>query len=447
MNHPATYVYRKLIPNGVEISLERKTYQITYPLTLWQQFPEFFRQNFADFLTYALTVHLCLNGHQKLIYNFPHPPIEPFIFESMMYSFGETVLISQNKLLMRDLIKDFYNKNLNIEFTGRPRFSRFKNIARNTKNRVIIPFSFGKDSLLTFALSRELGIEPQLVFFQEPKSPYENRQKSKLADRFAKNFSIDVNFFPVAPGRLRHNEGNYWGWDLLFTQYTLMLVPYIFGLRARYLFWSHEFDCNDFFANHEGYKINPVFEQSSRWLLVLNNVARFLGSNVLFASLIEPINEISTTWILHHRYPEIAKFQFSCFAEEKDRANRRWCGRCEKCATIYLFFCALGIDPKVVSFKESMFGDEKKKLFVLFDNLERKDTWRDQQLLAFLLAYKKGIKGELIKEFKIKYLKEAEARERELRSYFFGIHPSDTLTYELKSHLLKIYQEELSSLQ
>lgn len=433
--------------------MDRKNYQITYPTNIWREFPENYRQTFADSLTYALTLHLCLNGHAKLIYGFPHPAIEPYLFEDMMYSLGETTIVGDEKQPLSGLIKNFYNRNINIEFTGRPRFSRFQNIPRNTKNRAVIPFSFGKDSLLTFSLCRELGINPYPVFFQEPKSPFENRHKKRLAEKFLDEFDADVTFFPVASGRLRQNEGNYWGWDLLLTQYSLMLIPYVFGFRARYLFWAHEQDCNVLFDNPEGYKVNPVFEQSKRWLLTLNHVARDLGSNAIIASIIEPINEIATTYVLHHRYPEIAKYQFSCFAEEEKLAGRRWCGECDKCVMMNIFLLALGIDPKTVGLHENLLTARKKPLYLLFRGEKskfwvggKKDLWWDEQLLAFYLAYKNGAKGALIDEFKKKFLKEARARERELRLLMFGIHSADTLTYELKKPLLRIYQEELSPL-
>lgn len=446
MKQPAIKVDRKLLQNGLEISVDRKNFQITYPLAIWREFPEVYRQNFADSLAYVLTIYLTMESKEQIIFNFPHPSIEPYAFESMIYSFGETVTVSNDNHEISALIKNFYNRNLNLEFRGRPRYSRFEKISRNSKNRAIIPFSFGKDSLLTFALTRELGIEPFPVFFREPKSPFENKQKRRLAEAFYAEFGTNVVFFPVSPGRLREVEGNYWGWDLLFTQYTLLLLPYFFGLRSKYLFWAHEQDCNALYANDEGFLVNQVFEQSSRWVLTLNHIARGLGSNTLIASIIEPIDEISTTYVLHHRFPKIAKFQFSCFAEEKTRASRRWCGLCEKCATMYLFFQALKIDGRSVNLKENMFSDKKKSLFVLFSDSNRKDSWRDQQLLAFYMAYKNNSKGALIDQFKKKYLKEASRREKELRANFFGIHNPQTLTYELRAPLLKIYKEELSSM-
>lgn len=454
MKQAATHVIRRIISNGIEISLDRKKYEILYPANIWHEFPDVYRQNFADAVAYALTMHLCLNGHGKIVYNFPHPQVEPFFFEGMVYSMGQTTLLGDKEVRTSDLLRSFYNRNLNISFTGRPRYSRFRNINRNTRNRTVIPFSFGKDSLLTFALSRELGIEPYPVFFREPKSPFENRHKKKLADRFFEEFAMDINFFPVSAGRLRQTVGNWWGWDMLLTQYSLLLIPYLFGLRARFMFWAHEQSCNEFFTDAEGFSINPVFEQSRRWLLTSNNLARELGSNATFSSIIEPIHEIAVMRILHHRYPEIGKYQLSCFAEEDASATKRWCGKCSKCARIYIFMLALGINPKTVGLTENLLGRKKRHLYAVFKNGDTKSSvydqsglGRDEQLLAFYLAYKKGAKGELMKEFARESLLEAKSRERELRERFFGIHSTETLPYELKKPLLKIYREELSNLQ
>lgn len=453
MKSNATNVFRKILPNGVELSLDRKNYQILYPTHIWKEFPDVYRQNFADSLAYALTMHLCLNGHAKIIYDFPAPQIEPYIFEGMVYSLGETTLLEGKETRTSDLLRLFYNRNLNVEFSGRPRLTRFKNVNRNSRNRAIIPFSFGKDSLLTFALCQELGIDPYPVFFREPKSPFENRHKRKLADRFFDEFDVDVNFFPLSPGRLRQTVGRWWGWDLLLTQYTMLLVPYFFGLRSRYLFWAHEQSCNDFIADAEGYSINPVFEQSARWLLTSNNLTRNFGTNVVLSSLVEPIHEIAIMKILHHRYPEIAKYQLSCFSEEDAAARKRWCGQCSKCARIYIFMMALGINPKTVGLNEPLLGQKKKELYGLFDGegedsgvYDKSGLGRDEQLLAFYLAYQRGVKGELMKDFSKKFLLEAKSRERELREKFFSAYEPKSQPYELRAPLLKIFKTELSDM-
>ncbi|MBI2617788.1 hypothetical protein HYW55_06655 [Candidatus Gottesmanbacteria bacterium] len=450
------HIYRSIVRNGLEIRVGRKKkYLLTYPTSIWQEFPEVYRQTFADSLTYFMTMHLSLVNAHSLVYHFPPPITEPFFFKGMIYSLGETVLTDSGNVTMTELLRLFYNKSFGTEFLGRPRYARFKNVNRNSWKRAVIPFSFGKDSLLTFALTRELGITPYPVFFREPHSAFENRHKAKLASRFFDEFDIDVNFYPLTAGWLRQTEDKLWGWDLLLTQYTMLLIPFIFGIRSKYLFWAHEAGCNDTFIDREGFIVNPVFEQSAKWLLSSNAMAKALGCNAIFASLIEPLNDLAILKILHFRYPEIGKYQLSCFADEEPSKTRRWCGICSKCARIYIFLVALGIDPKRVGFTQVMLGKEKRRLFPVFPRksgvldsaYDQSGLGRDEQILAFTMAVERGVNGELIHEFKKMFGREARSRKKELKERFFSVYPSRTITYELKKPLYTIYEEELKPLR
>ncbi len=446
------HIYRELLPAGIQMEIGRKSYEIIYDSSVWKEFPEALRQNFADGLTYALTSHLTFLNNNFLIYHFPTPLIEPYIYEALNFAMPETILVD-SKARTSKVLQMLYNSRFQIEFRGRPRYSRPQKVIRNTKNRAIIPFSFGKDSLLTFALCQELGIKPYPIFFREPKCAFENKHKTRLADKFFDEFNVDVQFFPVSAGRLRQTTGDWWGWDTLLTQYTILLIPYIFSLRAKYFFWAHEQSCNEFFSDQEKYLVNPVFEQSISWLLTSNSMVKVMGCSTVISSLIEPIHEIAIMKILHHRYPEYAKYQMSCFSEEPTAKNRRWCGLCSKCARIYIYLLAVGVNPEKVGFKEDMLTEKKKYLYALFGTnnkgagvYDQSGLGRDEQLLGFYLAYKHGAKGKLMDIFKRDYFFEAKKREKELRQKFFGIHTTNSLSYDLKRRVLRIYQEELKNL-
>jgi len=450
------HIRRYLGPKGLTISVGRKDYEIKYPLKIWQQFPSVYHQSFADTITYALTVHLSFQNfrEKKLTYHFPPPAIEPLIFKGMLYSLPEDAS-AVNKFTTSQYLKLFFNSQHRIKFAYRPRYERFKNVNRNNKKKALIPFTFGKDSLLSFALCRELGIDPVLIFFREPRCPYENRHKRILSDRFEKQFEKRVQFFPVSAGWLREvsNEGPWWGWDLLLTQYNLFMVPYLFAHRAKYLFWSHEQSCNATFVDKEGFIINPVFEQNHQWLLSMNSSFKALGCNTIFTSLIEPLHDLSIMYILHHRYPEIARFQNSCFGDEEPAKTRRWCGACPKCARMYIFMKALGISPKRVGFFQNMLVPDKIHLYSLFgctspdSSYDASGIGRDEQLLAFYLAHRRGVKSPLVTVFTKKFLAEAKKRAAKLAQVFFNIHTSQTIPYELKKPLLKIFDFELDTLK
>ncbi|MFN4212422.1 MAG: hypothetical protein ACK4FL_00420, partial [Microgenomates group bacterium] len=357
--------------------------------------------------------------------------------------------IFENKdLTTSSLLKDFYNANFHTQFKSLNFFYSGKKVKRRLKNNALVLFSFGKESLLTLGLLEELGVSFYPIFIKEPQSIFENRHKRKLADKFFKLFGKEVEFFPLSVGRLREETGLYWGWDIILSQYAFTLLPYYFYYQAKYVFFGNEQSCNFYLKDKEGYCINPVFEQSVAAMQLLQNIPKLFFISTNIGSLVEPIHEIFITYILHHRYSKLGIFQMSCFSEEEAARKKRWCGICEKCARIYIFFKALRISPERVGFyNNDMLSLKKEKFYVLFNSdvgssYGGSGLGRDEQLLAFYLAWKNGVKGELMEKFKRIHLKEAEKRKNELIKEYFGIHSSLSLPSSLRGSVLKIFESE-----
>ena len=250
-------------------------------------------------------------------------------------------------------------------------------------------------------------------------------------------------------GRLRQAIDLCWGWDIILSQYSFILVPYYFYHQARYLFFGNEQSCNFCLRDKENYLVNPVFEQSVPAMQLLQDIPQLFFIQTHIGSLVEPIHEIFITYILHHRYPEIGRFQMSCFSEEEAAKKKRWCGVCEKCARMYIFFKALGISPERVGFyNNDMLSFKKEKYYVLFNGENNISVYggsglgRDEQLLAFYLAYKNGVKGELIYKFKSLFLEEAEKKKEKLIKEYFSIHSSYSLPSSLRKKTLRIFEKE-----
>lgn len=86
--------------------------------------------------------------------------------------------IFENKSLKTSsLLRDFYNANIQTEFKSLNFFYSGKKVKRRLKNNAIILFSFGKESLLTFGLLKELGVNSFPIFIREPQSIFENHHK------------------------------------------------------------------------------------------------------------------------------------------------------------------------------------------------------------------------------------------------------------------------------
>jgi len=441
------HVFRNIVRNGVEIKIKRKVFRVTYPTRIWTKFPRSLHHVFADSLTYIATWHLTLSEKDSVVYHFSHPPIEPVFFKLLIYSIPMTVFENTNQETSK-IIRDFYNATYQTQFKGLNYSYSGKKVKRVLKEKAILLFSFGKDSLLTYGLLEELGITVIPIFMREPQSAFENAHKRKLAERFYKKIDKEVIFFPVSVGRLRQSTGLFWGWDIILSQYAFFLIPYYFAHQSRYLFFGNEQSCNFSTYDPSGYLLNPVFEQSVYAMQHLQDIPKQFFINTHIGSLVEPIHEIFITYILHRRYPELGRFQMSCFAEGNEAKKRRWCGVCEKCARMYIFLKALNISPDRVGFYNGdMLSYEKEKYYVIFNPASDSayggsGLGRDEQLLAFYLAYKNGAKGELIEKFKTLYLAEVEQKKEKLIKEFFGIHSSYSLPSQLRGKILSILKKE-----
>jgi len=98
---------------------------------------------------------------------------------------------------MTDLIKKFFNSNFQVQFKGLNYACSGKKVKRALKEKALLLFSFGKDSLLTYGILDELGVSVIPIFMREPQSSFENAHKRKLAERFYKKYKNGVVFYSI----------------------------------------------------------------------------------------------------------------------------------------------------------------------------------------------------------------------------------------------------------
>lgn len=440
---------------GLQVTINNRTIRLRYPPSIWHRFPKTHRKILSENITFSHTFHLpyIFTSLKRVMYNIPVPLSEAFFFKSLSLSLPTTAMMNDYKgdslttsLLRRLFEVDFVynNKKTDIPPYNRTSFS----------DQAIMPFTFGKDSLLTFALSRELGIKAHPIYIAEPEFLYEALVKKQLANSFRKEFRIKIYFLKNNLGLLR-DPGGWHGWELQLTQYSLMLLPYVYAKKAGYILFSNEQSCNDTIIDDEGFRCNPVFEQSHSWLLQNSLMTSIVGGNSLsIGSLLEPLYELAIMKILHYRYPNIGKYQSSCDLEGKPRSNGRWCEDCSKCARIYIFMLALGINPKKVGFKYNLLSHKYRNLYPIFSvasakayGYDQSGAGNDEQIFSYYLAYQKGYKGPLMTLFIRKYLHYAKKNVRAFRKKFFGIHSTKTVPTQLRAKLLSILRNELKDVQ
>jgi len=451
-------------PRGAQIhflnqKFDRKL-EVNFPEGVWESFPLHLKEIWAQNLAYLATVELALMFKEKEIhYNYPFPLFKPFFDELFLRSFTYSgdVDCEQSFKYIANLI------NLETQFSERFVEAEFK--APVVHERSINTLTFGKESLLSLGLAREIGLNPQPVtvidedleveWKGEIAVSYTNKHLLNLIPQIEKELHVKVGTVDNSVCKLRCNVE----WDLddtdlgsanVITEFAFMCLPFNYHHQAKYLIFGNENSCNKYYYGKDGVKCYAVYDQSPDWFKHLNSLLNIMSAgSVQAVSLVQPLHEMAVAKVLYQRYPHLAKYQMSCHADDPGAEHNRWCNNCAKCATCFAFMKGLGFDPHSVGLTD-MFKKEHKQWFSLFNS--HKDASqgyynmqlaRDEQLFAFHLAAKRGAQGELIELFKKEFGEEAARREKELREEIFKLHEPENIPPHLWEKLKPIFEEEL----
>ena len=440
--------------NGFRIGFgKNKKYGVKYQSKIFSNLSLAQQKILADNFVYARTRQLTFLLESGLAYDFNKPLMADFADYGINTDLGK--IADLNNLSTKGLITAF--KKAKISFNKAKTKSYLVPKKANSAKQFILAMSFGKDSLLSYALARELGLKCQLVFVKEMENlnSEEARHKNQIIKEFTKQENLKLDYLYDNADEIFlakeltkdiHEFDNTNG----MLAFMLELLPLAYYHRAKYVILGNEANFMDSFINHDGNLAYPSFDQSIVYAKKHNqHLAKFTKNNLQSVSLVEPIYNLAEMYLLYHRYPDLLKFVMSCSPEKPD--SERWCYDCPMCAKAFLYSVAVGGDPKSIKFTKDFFAQEYQALYPLFAKeikraYEKPQAVRDEQLLAFLLAYQNGAQGYLIDLFVKNYLKEAKKREKVLRAKFFGIHPSTTIPTEFKTKLLNIYKQELKGL-
>ncbi|MBI4975666.1 hypothetical protein HZC20_03230 [Candidatus Peregrinibacteria bacterium] len=434
--------------DGISIEIKNKKFNIKFPKDLWQKTPKSVRDVLFENLVFGNTHYLPLIfDEEKISYNTRMPLFESFLFKNQLYDLLCCEKADNEKHL--EYVKNFYN--LEFEFARGPsgvvdsievpKFNERKPVA-------IIPFSFGKESLLTFAICLELGIKPVLVYCQEPVQPYEEKYKIKKLKELSEKFNVDAYFIKNDPGLFRYGKafnkklGTELGWGTQTTLLAMLCVPFVYAYKAKYIFFGSEYSNNET-SKQNGWNTYPSYDQTADWTTQQNNIVKLLTNNQCgLNSSLEPLEEINIFYILHHRYPEIGKFQFSCSAENPLYENSQWCHKCYKCSRIFLFAQCCGIDPYKIGFKEDLLRD--RNLFPHYFGKESKSGSIQELDFSFYSLCGKKDKSPLTKLFETQKLPSLKPWLF-FREYYGRLKPELNLPKEYRQTMRKIFSEELKN--
>jgi len=433
--------------NGLTVAVKNKTYRLIYPNQIWAYYPQ--KDVFLDNLAHLMTINMpFIAGIKKISYNTALPLFASDFFEMIIRDIPASV--DDSPISAAKKIKEFMN--ICYEFNDyNPKFPSYD---ENLKDKAIVPLSQGKDSLCTLGVCGEISLNPVTVYINDTISPTENKFKIKNSIALSKRFGITHHIITNEIQKL--SDYDYWnkpyvdlGYSHMVTGFCFLCLPLCHYHKAKYIVLGNQHNMNYPFISKEGFNVYPSFDQKKEWIKQQDAMIRLMTNNKAnVISVIEPLTNLAITKILYSRYNKLTNYTMSCDCLDASKQSR-WCHDCNKCCRLFMMIKAFNFDAKEVGFSKNSLDKKYKKFYALFngkevDHYEKSKQARDEQLLAFYLAYKNGADGYLMEEFKKKFLNEAKKREDELYKEFLTIHDSVTMPNKIKNKVFSIYKEELN---
>ncbi len=451
-------IQSRLLENGFEVKFRGARYPVEYPVETWSSVPEQTRRALRDNLAFAATMHLPLVFGEDIVrYDSGRPLLEPYFFQNFMRDIPSCTEVDGSDTA--DMSRRWYNirylfSDSQIIYPSQEPVS--------SPTRAIVGLSFGKDSLLTFAIADEIGLDPVAVYIVEESLKYEEKHKTVLAEQLRREFGKLFWKVRHETGKLRDYAHlglpqSEFGWGLQTTEYALEFIPFAYALGGKYLLFGNEHTTSETYMSNDKsgpWVVNPCFDQAHEWTVHIDQITQiFSGRTVRTGSLIEPLMDMMVQRTLVHRYPQYAKYQMSCFTETESGRDYRWCHNCSVCAKMYLLCVGGGVDPKIVGFTRDMLTAENRRFFTLFGDRStltyaNTETAKEEQLFAFYSAALRGVKSELVEQFRHSDLfQEAKAREDELMKKFCTVYEPISMPTELRPLVMPILSEEVASFE
>ena len=230
--------------------------------------------------------------------------------------------------------------------------------------RYAVCSSGGKESLLTYGLLDEIGLEPHCCFFNESGRHWYTALnayryfKANVPRTWRVWSNVDRLYnFVLRHLRIIRSDFHRVRADIypirLFTIEVMAaaFLPILYRERIGHLLIGNEFDTTQYAPSHDVYHYHMVYDQSRYFDDYMTRYFRRKGLPLHQGSILRPLSELLVERILGRRYPELFRVQTSCHAAHLDGGRVLPCGRCEKCQRVMALTIANGLDPAVLGYR------------------------------------------------------------------------------------------------
>jgi hypothetical protein len=422
--------------------------EFRFPKDIWQAFPK--KQAFINELAYisTLSVPLILKD-SDVWYDTPIPRFIEFYNRCFALAIPNLVEYipeeNANDILGRltSLNRHFFKKT-------NPEALPQKNIWH--KKRAVLPFTYGKDSLLSLVTLKSLGYEVIPVFIDERMLPRGLALRNELYKEFREQHNLEVhrveNEIQLLSDYqvLEIPETRLYQVHVHFI-YLMAMIPFCYYFDAPHIIFSNEFHNSLDQVFKENHRCAHLVMQSREIDKELSNIAeQFSGGQIKAVNPIDVLGDFSIHRILHEKFPEFARYRISCHLETAE--HDKWCHDCYRCAQAFVFFLAQGKDPFEEGFETSMLELDKKNHFSLFQKeIHPDDEYHrfisEEEELAFLMARTNGAKGPLVDLFTEKFINKPDARRKKLEKRVFRLQTTPGSS-AIQKEAAAFYKETLS---
>ncbi len=223
--------------------------------------------------------------------------------------------------------------------------------------------SGGKESLLTYGLLRDLGVETLPIFVNESGRHWftalnayrwfqarvpETARVWTSADRVFNFMLRQLEFVRPDFARVRADIYPIRLWTVAV--FVFGALPILAARRAGRLLIGDEYDTTQVGRREGVTHYHGLFDQSLYFDQMLTRFFRDKGLAIEQTSLLRPCSELLVEKVLAERFPELIALQVSCHATHVEGDRVVPCGACEKCRRVVIMARALGLAPRILGY-------------------------------------------------------------------------------------------------
>lgn len=425
------HFFSQQTPKGFElfVSGEYKSEpcEFRFPEHIWQSFPQ--KQALINELAYVCTMAVpMILQHNHVSYNTPVPH---FFDQYNEYYLKDIPIMVES--ISDENAYDILNRFNRIQrhFSGPAQEMPTDKKKKWDKKRAVLPFTYGKDSLLSLVLLQEEGFEVFPVLIDDRILPRAIKIKKGLHQSFQKEFNLSIDMVEnelqllTDYQVLKKPETRLYQAQASFL-YVLAMLPFCHYYEASIIVMSNEYHNSlDQVFKDDLRCAHKVMQTTDADSTITDIIETTTKGKVKAINLIKGLGNFAIHSILHEQFKPYGKYRVSCHLELVD--YNQWCHDCDRCIQAYMFFLAHGTDPFDQGFETSVLNLNMKEHSSLFRSKkihpdDEYHMWtRDEALLAFLWASQRNAKGPLIDLFKKNHLTEAISRETELKNKIFSV--------------------------